>query len=402
MQPRARRHTFSTAVFCCAFILFGASASADTDTATVAVDADGAAAPGPSPPIAGGGPVAGGGGGARGPPLVLSSPVTLSFRPRVVWYERFLTDAECDWLIAQTSHPRRGFKPDAAYNSVYFGERELLRNAPLRALEDRIAAVTFSPTHPDEEPLLTHRIMPEKRLDQSPSAEDAVITRAVEAKGIENLHHDKANKPFTSVTVLAYLSDVPEGHGGHTVFPCTGAFPAADKAAAVDEDGDAKTGDGAWAGAGAAPQPTPVAPLCARVYDAGVRWHNGKRTVTSNFVQWTGREERDEAAGRTKGPEDPAVAAAMADMLRAGAAACRDELPGALRVRPRRGSAVVFWHDRAGKGAKGDPDGDPMAWHTGCPVLRGADGEGAVKWTMQKFKETPMRWREHPPRRQRQ
>ena len=92
------------------------------------------------------------------------------------------------------------------------------------------------------------------------------------------------------------------------------------------------------------------------------------------------------------------VQAALAGMLRAGAAACRDELPGALRVRPRKGSAIVFWHDRAGKGARGDPDGDPRAWHTGCPVLPGGGPEEAVKWTMQKFKETPMRWREHPPR----
>ena len=88
--------------------------------------------------------------------------------------------------------------------------------------------------------------------------------------------------------------------------------------------------------------------------------------------------------------------------MRAGAAACRGELPGALRVRPRKGSAIVFWHDRQGKGARGDPDGDPRAWHTGCPVLRAADGTNepeAVKWTMQKFKETPMRDRERAPRR---
>ena len=62
-------------------------------------------------------------------------------------------------------------------------------------LEDRIAAVTTIPRHRDEEPIYVHRIRPG---DKDP-----------------NIHHDKANKEYSAVTLIGYLSDVEEG--GHTM-----------------------------------------------------------------------------------------------------------------------------------------------------------------------------------------
>ena len=38
---------------------------------------------------------------------------------------------------------------------------------------------------------------------------------------------------------------------------------------------------------------------------------------------------------------------------------------------------MVFYHDLS------TGEGDPLAWHAGCAVAEG------VKWTLQKFKETP-------------
>ena len=37
---------------------------------------------------------------------------------------------------------------------------------------------------------------------------------------------------------------------------------------------------------------------------------------------------------------------------------------GALKVKPKKGSAIVFWHDYPG--SSGYSAGDSLAWHTGC------------------------------------
>ena len=55
---------------------------------------------------------------------------------------------------------------------------------------------------------------------------------------------------------------------------------------------------------------------------------------------------------------------------------------GALKVKPKKGSAIMFWHDNVGFSGLGV--GDPLAWHTGCHPYTG------TKWTMQKFSEVPM------------
>eukprot|EP00160_Parvularia_atlantis_P001653 Unigene11332_Nuclearia_a/m.34616 Unigene11332_Nuclearia_a/g.34616 ORF Unigene11332_Nuclearia_a/g.34616 Unigene11332_Nuclearia_a/m.34616 type:complete len:125 (+) Unigene11332_Nuclearia_a:689-1063(+) len=55
-------------------------------------------------------------------------------------------------------------------------------------------------------------------------------------------------------------------------------------------------------------------------------------------------------------------------------AICREELP-ALRVRPKRGAAVVFASRHA------DGHVNPRTWHAACAVREG------LKVTLQKFKE---------------
>merc|ERR1719204_448733 len=55
------------------------------------------------------------------------------------------------------------------------------------------------------------------------------------------------------------------------------------------------------------------------------------------------------------------------------AACCQADVPGTLRVRPKRGRAVLFFnHDPAG-------GVDRMSMHAGCPVVRG------VKWIAQRW-----------------
>jgi hypothetical protein len=50
-------------------------------------------------------------------------------------------------------------------------------------------------------------------------------------------------------------------------------------------------------------------------------------------------------------------------------------------TKARKGAAAVFFHDQL------DGNPDTLAWHAGCVPLSGD------KWTMQKFKELPTKFR---------
>lgn len=274
-----------------------------------------------------------------------SDAVTLSWSPRVTLFPNFLSLSECDFLKERAlSDPM--FDHSEEFNSIYVTARESIEHPIISDIERRIAVVTQSPSHPDEEAMCIHRI----------------LESSLTSRNINELHHDKANKEFTSVTVLIYLDEV-EG-GGETIWPCN----------SHDSSG------------------VSFRQTCETVFNEGVRWHNGQRTVTTQAQHWVGQEGSSDSS--THGIEEQ-----LAAMLQRGSDMCasREEagasasgpredwrgggVQGGLRVVPRKGSAVLFHHDQL------NGKGDPWAWHTGCEVRAG------TKWTLQKFKETPLEYR---------
>lgn len=277
----------------------------------------------------------------------------LSAGPHVVLMRGFVSDAEADHIVSlATRHPR--FNTSLPFNSVYFTYGQERRDSVLRAVEERIAAVTGSPIHPDEEALCVHRILPSDaalnindyhhdKVRGAVSGGDAAAGRMVAEPLLFTQHaprprpHDawnvcQVNKPYTSATVLVYLSTVEEG--GHTTFPCVGHGPAAASpqwdtgAAAVGTSSggqhrapfpvlpqvvatpeaavtEAKQALGRasseqvgttvprpdWPdrflnfGQDLAPSTVPAAPLCQRLFEQGLRWFDGTRRVIDGEVQ---------------------------------------------------------------------------------------------------------------------
>jgi prolyl 4-hydroxylase len=266
------------------------------------------------------------GAGAEEPQLsyVDSSMRVVSWRPRVFLYENFLNDTECDHLIAQAKQSNM-WKEKDAFNSVYFTEQQTFRDPLLWNIELKMAVITASPPHGGEETMCIHRILPSK-----------------EEFNLDEIHHDKVSKEFSSVTILTYLSDVDEG--GETIWPCTG-----------------KTDKG-----------ESVSSSCKTAFDGGARWFNGEKTVVKGVN------------GQQKKPTPMhADLNAIRDSTHAACGARADGFKDMTHVQPKRGSAAVFFHN------DGNGQGDAMAWHTGCRVRKG------TKWTMQKFKELPQDWRGH-------
>ena len=151
---------------------------------------------------------------------------------------------------------------------------------------------------------------------------------------VPSLHVDTNNEgTYRCVTVIVYLNDVPEGHGGETRFPLAGAATGS----ALRKASEAALASGA----------------------------------TALFRQQPPGAAEPEDGSPTHGTLGGGDAAAP--ML--GAAESAD---CALRVRPQRGQAIVFW-TLTSEGL------DPNSWHSGARVLYGGGG----KWIAQKFKELP-------------
>ena len=299
----------------------------------------------------------------------------ISVVPRIALYRSFLSPSECDGLVAlATNHS--AFSPNThGLSSVYL---PIYPKLPpfAQAIERRIGAVTGYPPHPDEEPLNIHRIaaVAAAPLGRTAGAraEDhgrACIAAAAAADGataetcglsVTSVHHDKVQKEYSSVTVLAYLADVDVGGG--TVWPCLMRYD--------------NTSGTAPAPASHHAQP---AAACDAAFAMRGRWFDGTEAVAYQ------RFQKHRAA--------PALHAALQDVLLASHYGClfdgSPEAPpqpawiatGALRTTARKGDAIVFFHDHM------DLTGDAQAWHAGC-VPRSGD-----KWTMQKFKELPVKYR---------
>ena len=297
----------------------------------------------------------------------------LSWSPRVILHPGFLSDYECDYFRARAMQDR-AWDNSSAFNSAYLPLSAYDEDRTVRSVEDRIAAVTGVPPHKDQEALCVHRIVPEKGEDEPSDADASTDLGAVPETGIPDklrvneIHHDKNNKPWTHVTMVAYLETTK--WGGQTIFPC------------ANMDGSESD----------------LAEVCREAFDYGARWFNGKRTVVEGQVTWKHRRRRNEPPPKTP------VHEALLKLLHGTSDACKELAQpvivppntdgnsvletlrkiGPLRGEPRKGDAIFFWHDNVGASGPGPKVGDPMAWHTGCDVVAGE------KWTMQKFSEVPI------------
>ena len=197
----------------------------------------------------------------------------------------------------------------------------------LSRMEERIARLTGLPSHEEEETLSFRRL------------------EAVGADGpwFANLHHDKNKQDGRVATVIVYLSSSSaDADGGHTIFP---ALPRR------RDD----TPDAGWQ------------------TDADLeRFQSAARQAYAQGRLALGCRDHSAGCGDVGG------LAAHAE------AECERALQGAQRgvaVRPRVGSALVFWSEHPNGQAA-----DTM-WHTACNP-RHWQGGGA-RWVMQKFKTPP-------------
>lgn len=75
-------------------------------------------------------------------------------------------------------------------------------------------------------------------------------------------------------------------------------------------------------------------------------------------------------------------AQAARDLLRSA------DLGSGIRVAPQQGSMCIFWT------RQDDGEIDRFSWHGGAPLLSSLPGKSDIfgwKWTLQKFKEVPLR-----------
>ena len=282
--------------------------------------------------------------------------------PRIALYRKFLTDTECDGLIALALNYST-FSPKNGLSSLYL---PIYPQLPpfVQAIERRIGAVTGYPPHPGEEPLNIHRIdaMAVAAVGDADHGRACVEVDGATADScglsVTSVHHDKVQKEYSHATVLAYLVDIDDGGG--TVWPCPMRYDNA--------SGTAPTSYYA--------QP---AAACETAFALRGRWFDGAEAVAYQ------RFQKHRAA--------PPLHAALQEVLLASHYGClfdgSSQAPPqpawiatpALRTAARKGDAVVFFHDHM------DLTGDAQAFHAGC-IPRSGD-----KWTMQKFKELPQKYR---------
>ena len=200
----------------------------------------------------------------------------------------------------------------------------------LSRVEARIGALTGLPSHEGEEGLMV--------TQQHPGATDAIVDPS-------RVHHDRINptKERRALTVLIYLSSSADEDGGHTVFP----FLA-----------------GAQAGEGGA-RLAGMAHTVARAFDRGMR-SLGCHTCAQLAAVPPSAEETTALESAHRHAEEECLHARQ-----------RGGQVGSVAVRPRVGTALLFWH------AFPNGTADPFMWHAGCLA-----GSGA-RWALQKFKTPP-------------
>lgn len=301
------------------------------------------------------------------PPATLGMPRVVSWSPHLTLVDDFLGADECEYVKAQAlataSFTDIDAQPMPGFHQLKIPKHIAARDPVLRSVQERVGAFSGIEPHELEMPLSVHKVTQQFRVHSGADLDgvqsDELRHNEDGADGerddeLFNVHHDM-DIEWLTYSVIMYLSDIPEESGGETVFPCTG-----------------RTKDG-----------RDVAPICTAAFQAGIRWAAPQTGLSTDVHESPYMLDRvvDDTRNATAQAEVDKLAE---ELWAAAAAACRNELPGAIRIRPKRGRAALFRSDMPGGGR-----GDPMAFHAGC-YLSGA-GE---KWMLQQFKELPAEARE--------
>eukprot|EP00401_Gymnodinium_catenatum_P051476 CAMPEP_0117555566 /NCGR_PEP_ID=MMETSP0784-20121206/51340_1 /TAXON_ID=39447 /ORGANISM="" /LENGTH=397 /DNA_ID=CAMNT_0005352775 /DNA_START=93 /DNA_END=1284 /DNA_ORIENTATION=+ len=264
----------------------------------------------------------------------------LSTSPLVVQVHNFMSQAECDAVIAasnelQGSQGAQYAKPCKECRSWWMQNNDRRHREPsplFDMLEERLGNLTGVADHAGEAAIkltsYTKYIPTDEYIPP-----DAYV-----------LHHEKVGRPRRIATVIVFLSSLQPDEGGHTV------FPAAQLGSKRDDVRNAFAA---------------ITPPLGKYFQVNEHTVSGEDKV--------GLRSPEAAA-------DPNVEKARA----AAEAACRDAAdgtPSAVASPAQAGSAVVWYHE-LGRNRKVDP----MAWHAGCFVR----GFGVTRWAIQKFKESQL------------
>ena len=141
--------------------------------------------------------------------------------PRLLMYPNFLSSAEIDHLL-DLSRCGTSMQPEQALSQEFTRSAKsgqtvslplpsMCDDPTIRAIEERCAAVTGIPIHPDEEPL-------GMRLTSASTQEEC-------AEGFCSALHVDTNQGgrYRCATVLLYLHAIDVLEGGETRFPCVDA-----------------------------------------------------------------------------------------------------------------------------------------------------------------------------------
>jgi prolyl 4-hydroxylase len=221
--------------------------------------------------------------------------VPISWDSRLFKIDHFLSDEECDLVISGALNGvsrERLQREDRVYQDILgagqdedqFWRMSSKQQQLIKQIELRIAAMTMIPPHPEEAWTFVQRT-PCKAVDETNEHEKLHDDRLY---SIRNVHHDENFAPNRVATVLIYLTDVVEG--GHTVFPTA-------RLNSTDEE---------------------CVTLNADITAAHLA---GKRVIDM--------AERN---------------ATFASAFNGTAAVCERKNKCGVRVTPKRGTAIIFWH----------------------------------------------------------
>ena len=287
--------------------------------------------------------------------------------PDVHVWDDFLTDAECDEIVALADEAPESSDPqgldggwaylDAGRKNGYMYVSPTPTRPILVEIERRIANWTGYAVHPEETGMKI------KRQGNTGQKADAGV-----------VHLDINHRPWRRATVIFYCNDMDETHGGATVFPCLTPDPEPGSLlsdAATTEEAVNRTKYLAKV-EGIRHRQCAEAAGNVRRNARGQRSMGGERGYRYAFTEMDKDEDGTlyvSAKRMCKALKEGGAGATSRGRQAGGMA---DGRPG-IYVQPRKGRAVMF-----------RKTSHEHTWHAACEVREG------TKWAAQKFKELPM------------